>query len=81
MSDSLIVVTVRIPQSVATRARQLAASQERTVQTVYGRALRLGLDIEEERDTIACTAIKASEFRRRSATTSGQGAGEVGQGE
>ena len=47
------------------RAKQLAADQDRTVQAVYGRALRLGLDAEEERDIIAREAIEAVSRRRQ----------------
>lgn len=76
MSESLVMVSVRIPPAVAERAKRLAKSQDRTVQAVYSRALRLGLDLEEERDRIACEAIKASEQRRRAG--SGRGNDETG---
>jgi predicted transcriptional regulator len=66
MAEPLTVVTVRIPQEIAARAKILAAVQDRTVQAVYGRALRLGLELEEERDRIASEAIEAAERRRAS---------------
>jgi hypothetical protein len=82
MNDDLIMVSVRIPKTVAERARKLAASQDRTIQAVYSRALRLGMDLEEERGRIACEAIEAAERQRRPARRSGgeQGAG-TGEGE
>ena len=55
----------RIPQSVAERAKHLAESQERTMQAVYTRALRLGLDAEEEHDIIAHEAIEAAGRRHQ----------------
>lgn len=67
MDDTLVMVSVRIPSAVADRAKRLAKSQDRTVQSVYSRALRLGLELEEERDRIACAAIKAAEAGRRAA--------------
>jgi predicted transcriptional regulator len=78
MGDELIMVSVRIPRSVAERARQLAASQDRSLQAVYSRALRLGLDLVEERDKIACEAIKAAERRPRSAAGRPGAEGEGG---
>ena len=65
MDDPLVTVSVRVPQSMTARVKQLAEQQDRTIQAVYTRALRLGLDLEEERHRIACEAIKASEQGRR----------------
>ena len=62
--DPLITVSVRVPRSMTERVKRLAGEQDRTVQAVYTRAIRLGLDLEEERHRIACEAIKASERRR-----------------
>jgi predicted transcriptional regulator len=61
--DPLITVSVRIPKSMTARVKRLAAEQDRTAQAVYTRALRFGLDLEEERHRIACEAIKAAERR------------------
>lgn len=67
MSDPLVTVTVRIPAAMTERVRRLAEEQDRTVQAIYTRAIRLGLDLEEERHRIACEAIRTAE-RRRAAT-------------
>lgn len=77
MNDDLVMVSVRIPKAVAERARQLAASQDRTIQAVYSRALRLGMDLEEERSRIACEAIKSAERRPPARRGDVQGTGEV----
>jgi predicted transcriptional regulator len=61
--EPLISVSVRVPRSVTERVKQLAKAQDRTVQGIYTRALRSGLDLEEDRHRIACEAIKASERR------------------
>ena len=63
--DPLVTVSVRVPRSMTGRVKRLAVEQDRTVQAVYTRALRVGLDLEEERQRIACEAIKASERGRR----------------
>ena len=60
MTESTIAVTIRIPRSLAERAKRVAAEQERTLQAVYGRALRHGLDVGEEHDRIALEAIEAA---------------------
>jgi predicted transcriptional regulator len=73
MDDPLVMVSVRIPKSVAERATRLAKAQDRTLQAVYSRALRFGMDLEEERDRIACEAIKAAEGRRRAQQPGGTG--------
>jgi predicted transcriptional regulator len=62
--DTLITISVRVPRSMTERVKRLAVEQDRTVQAVYTRALRLGLDVEEDRHRIACEAIKAAERRR-----------------
>ncbi len=63
MDDELIVVSVRMPRSLSDRAKAMANRQDRTVQAVFMRAVRLGLDQEEARERIACDAIKAAERR------------------
>ena len=65
MDDPLVVVTVRIPRSLVDRAKQLSGQQDRSVQAIYARALRAGLDLEEERHRIACEAIIEAEERGR----------------
>ena len=71
--DPLVTISVRVPRSMTDRIKRLAGEQDRTVQAVYTRALRLGLDVEEARRRIACEAIRASERRR----PPGQAAGKV----
>jgi hypothetical protein len=55
------------------RVKRLAGEQDRTIQAMYTRALRLGMDLEEERNRIACEAIKASERGRRASSTAAEG--------
>lgn len=69
MDDPIITVSVRIPRSLTERVKQLSEQQDRTVQAVYTRAIRLGLDLEEERHRIACEAIRAAEQGRRPTPT------------
>lgn len=64
VDDPLVTVSVRVPRSMTERVKHLAGEQDRTVQAVYTRAIRLGLDLEEQRHRIACEAIKASESAR-----------------
>jgi predicted DNA-binding protein len=77
MEDPLVVVSVRIPKSVAERAKWLAATQERTIQATYARALRVGMDLEEEYARIACEAIE--DTKRRQQARPAPGIGEVGE--
>ncbi len=73
MDDPLVTVSVRVPKSLTARVKHLAEQQDRTVQAVYTRAIRFGLDLEEERQKIACEAIKAAEERRRRPAQAGTG--------
>lgn len=68
--DPLVTVSVRVPRSMTDRVKHLATDQDRTVQAVYTRALRLGLDLVEEQHQIACEAIKASKRPPARPTTS-----------
>ena len=72
--DPLVTISVRVPRSITERMKRLSGEQDRTVQAVYTRAIRLGLALEEERHRIACDAIKAAESRQRrpTATTSAE---------
>ena len=47
MDNPLVTVSIRIPKSMIERVKQLADQQERTIQAVYTRAIRFGLDQEE----------------------------------
>ena len=76
MDDSLVSVAVRIPRPIADRVKRLAGEQDRTIQAVYTRAIRLGLDLEEEHHRIACEAIKAAERRRAARAHQAGGGGE-----
>ena len=73
VDDPLVTVSVRVPRSMTERVKRLAGEQDRTVQAVYTRALRFGLDLEEERQQIVCEAIKTSERRRTAARSANQG--------
>ena len=72
MDDPLVTVSVRVPRSIADRVKRLSHEQDRTVQAVYTRAVRLGLDMEEERHRIACEAIRAAERRRQQPDAGGR---------
>src|SRR6266704_2404365 len=64
MTEVLEMLAVRVPSAIRERARRLAESQERSLQTVVTRALELGLDRVEEQERIAAEAIKTAEGRR-----------------
>lgn len=57
MADRLVAVTVRIPPALAARARELAQSQERTIQVIYARALRVGMEISEDIERAATVSV------------------------
>lgn len=65
MADGLVTITVRVPKSLTEQIKAAAERQERSFQAVVTRAIRLGLECEEEQERIAQVAIDAARTERR----------------
>lgn len=65
MPEELKPVTFRIPVALAARLKSIARTQERSIQAILARAVTLGLDTIEARESIAAQAIAKAEQRRQ----------------
>lgn len=77
-ANQLIPITVRIQPALKARVQQLAAEQERTVQVMYARLIRAGLDLEAAQSPPPAANSDGQPCRRPGPREPGAGPGDGG---